>query len=118
MNKEPCFEGASRFYHNFASYPWPSTFLWHGGNVGVCFVSCGECLKGWMSSYDLDNVFFFVFIIKLCQVDLFVFLVQWSPTCLNDEWCVLDGYYNLLSGTPNVVVHEWASNLNKGMKNL
>jgi hypothetical protein len=31
---------------------------------------------------------------------------------------VFNGYLNLLNGTSNVVVQEWASNLNIGLENL
>jgi hypothetical protein len=31
---------------------------------------------------------------------------------------VFNGYRNLLNGTSNVVVHEWAFDLNVGLENL
>jgi hypothetical protein len=31
---------------------------------------------------------------------------------------VFDGYHNLLNGTSNMVVHEWAHDLNSGFENL
>jgi hypothetical protein len=31
---------------------------------------------------------------------------------------VFDGYHNLLNGTSNMVVHEWAHDLNTGFENL
>jgi hypothetical protein len=31
---------------------------------------------------------------------------------------VFDGYHNLLNGTSNMVVHEWAHDLNIGFDNL
>jgi hypothetical protein len=31
---------------------------------------------------------------------------------------VFNRYWNLLNGTSNVVVHEWAPNLNTSLKNL
>ncbi len=57
----------------------------------------------------------FFAIVKLCQVDLYCWYNDPYNAYLND---VFHGYWNLLNETFNVVVHEWALDLNKRLENL
>jgi hypothetical protein len=57
----------------------------------------------------------FVIIVKLCQIDLYYWYNDPQNAYLND---VLHGYWNLLNETYDVVVHEWAPNLDTRLKNF
>lgn len=60
-------------------------------------------------------VCYFVVALKLCQANLYYQYNEPHNAYLSD---VFHGYWNLLNETSNVVVHEWAPNLNMGLKIL
>jgi hypothetical protein len=57
----------------------------------------------------------FVVAMKLCHVDLYYWYTNPQNAYMGD---VINGYRNLLNGTSDVVVHEWASDLNICLENL
>jgi hypothetical protein len=58
---------------------------------------------------------FVVAVKQLCHADLYYWYSDPHNAYLSD---VFHGYRNLLNETSNVVVHEWAPDLNMGLKNL
>jgi hypothetical protein len=68
-----------------------------------------------LSQFQKCFVCDFVDIVKLCQVDFYYWFINPQKAYMHD---VFNGYWNLLNGTSNVVVHEWAPNLNISLKNL
>jgi len=56
-----------------------------------------------------------VITMKLCQVDLYYWYNDPQTAYMHD---VFNEYCNLLNGTLDMVVHEWAHDLNIGFGNL
>ncbi len=52
---------------------------------------------------------------KLCQVNIYCWYNDPHTAYMHD---VFNGYHNLLNGTLDMVVHEWAHDLNTGFENL
>ncbi len=56
-----------------------------------------------------------ILLLKLCQVDLYYWYNDPQNAYLSD---VFHGYQNLLNETFDMVVHEWAIDLNTELENL
>jgi hypothetical protein len=54
-------------------------------------------------------------IVKLCETNFYDWYIDPHNAYMDD---VFNGYRNLLNGTLDVVVHEWAPNLNTSLENL
>ncbi len=57
----------------------------------------------------------FVIVVKLCQTNFYCYYTDLQIAYMGD---VFNGYENLPNGTLDVVVHEWALNLNTSLENL
>jgi len=103
----PIFENASRRWHYQSSYRQSKFFLWLGSNVGACIMfmleGLNELIKFSQSQYCF--VCDFVVVIKFYQVNLHHQYNDLQDAYMNN---VFNGYRNLLNGTSNVMVHEWA----------
>ncbi len=57
----------------------------------------------------------FVAPMKMCHIDLYCWYIDPHNAYMGD---VFNGYWNLSNGTSNVVVQEWAFDLNIVLKNF
>ncbi len=81
--------------------------MWLGSNVGACIMFMLEGLNELIKFSQSQFCFVcdFVVVIKFCQVNLHHQYNDLRDAYMND---VFNGYRNLLNGTSNVMVHEWA----------